>query len=336
VGAALRRAENSPSQLAFLSQCSEDKSITSMNANALAIPNRFNRVPLGTKKPGDEMIKGSQLVGRAVIDMEAAERLGKIKEIIVQHDGERVAGFVVVHGETLVGTAGKRRMIPASAVHSIGPDAMTVRGSAMQELVELDNLPRVSDIIGHKMVTQTGRLLGIIDDVLINRADGSIVGFVVGEGVRGKLENIFNPQRSRVRGYVRAEADLHVGKDLIIVPDDALIEGEPAAHEGNQKPTTGKTYERDSQGWEARASAESTRPSIWTRRTDTAAQTRPETAVDRSLKSETARASETGRPVTLDEEKTSEIATPLTTDEAVTTVPQNEAVTTVQQDQSLK
>ena len=41
------------------------------------------------------MIKGSQLIGRAVIDMEAAERLGKIKEIIVQRDGERVAGFIV-------------------------------------------------------------------------------------------------------------------------------------------------------------------------------------------------------------------------------------------------
>ena len=118
-------------------------------------------------------------------------------------------------------------MIPASAVHSIGPDAVTVRGSAMQELAELDNLPRMSDIIGHKMITQSGRLLGVIDDVLINRADGTIVGFVVGEGVRSKLENIFNPQRSRVHGYVRAEADLHVGKELIVVPDDALIEGEP-------------------------------------------------------------------------------------------------------------
>ena len=50
----------------------------------------------------------------------------------------------------------------------------------------------MSDIIGHKMVTQSGRLLGIIDDMLISRADGTIVGFVVGEGVRSKLENIFN------------------------------------------------------------------------------------------------------------------------------------------------
>jgi uncharacterized protein YrrD len=281
------------------------------------------------------MIKGSQLVGRAVIDMEAAERLGKIKEIIVQRDGERVAGFVVVHGETLVGTAGKRRMIPASAVHSIGPDAMTVRGSAMQEVVELDNLPRMSDIIGHKMVTQSGRLLGVIDDVLINRGDGTIVGFVVGEGVRSKLENIFNPQRSRVRGYVRAEADLHVGKDLIIVPDDALIEGEPGVQEADQKQATGKT-EDDAQRWEERASAKSTRPSIWTRRTDTPAQIRPEIAIDRGLKSETARASETGGPATLDEEKAPEIAAPITTDEAVSTVSRDEAVTSVPQDQPLK
>ena len=68
------------------------------------------------------MIKGSQLIGRTVIDMEAAERLGKIKEIIVQRDGERVAGLWFVHGETIVGSGGKRRMIPASAVSSIGPD----------------------------------------------------------------------------------------------------------------------------------------------------------------------------------------------------------------------
>ena len=40
------------------------------------------------------MIKASQLVGRAVIDMEAAQRLGRMKEIIVQNNGERVAGFV--------------------------------------------------------------------------------------------------------------------------------------------------------------------------------------------------------------------------------------------------
>ena len=268
------------------------------------------------------MIKGSQLVGRAVIDMEAAERLGKIKEIIVQHDGERVAGFVVVHGETMVGTGGKRRMIPASAVHSIGPDAMTVRGSSMQELAELDNLPRMSDIIGHKMITQSGRLLGVIDDMLINRADGTIVGFVVGEGVRNKLESIFNPQRSRIHGYVRADSDLHVGKELIVVPDDALIEGEPGTHERDRETATAKTNEADSHSWEERASAESTRPSVWTRRIDTPERARPETRAEPRLKTETARAVENYRPA---DEPKSETSQADREDEAVATAPKNQS-----------
>ena len=268
------------------------------------------------------MIKGSQLVGRAVIDMEAAERLGKIKEIIVQRDGERVAGFIVVHGETMVATGGKRRMIPASAVHSIGPDAMTVRGSSMQELAELDNLPRMSDIIGHKMITQSGRLLGVIDDMLINRADGTIIGFVVGQGVRSKLENIFNPQRSRVHGYVRADSDLHVGKDLIVVPDDALIEGEPAAHEGDQKLPIAKTDDPDSHSWEERASEESTKSSIWTRRTDTPERARPETRAEPRLKTETARPVENYRPA---EEAKVENSQPDREDEAVTSAPKDQS-----------
>src|SRR5215831_15830729 len=267
------------------------------------------------------MIKGSQLVGRAVIDMEAAERLGRIKEIIVQRDGERVAGFVVMHGETIVGTGGSRRMVPASAVYSIGPDAVTVRGSAMKEqLAELDHLPRMSDIIGHKMITRSGRLLGLIDDMLINRADGTIVGFVVGEGVRTKLENIFNPQRSRVHGYVRADADLHVGKELIVVPDDALIEGEPDVHEGDQGTATVKTDEADSYRWEERALAEPRRPSIWTRGTHTAAPAQSETRVESPIKSETARAGEDYRPA---EETRAETSAPDHEDEAVTTAPKD-------------
>ena len=218
------------------------------------------------------MIKGSHLVGRSVVDMEAATRLGKIKEIIVQRDGERVAGFVVAHGETIVGTGGTRRIIPASALYAIGPDAITVRTSAINDRQpdDLDSLPRMSDVIGHKMVTRSGRLLGSIDDVLINGTDGSIIGFVVGEGIRNKLESILNPQRSRIHGYVRADADLQVGNELIVVPDDALIEGEPAASSSSAEPPTGTAREETPRGWGDRDERKSTRRSIWSRRIETA------------------------------------------------------------------
>jgi len=194
----------------------------------------------------------------------------------------------------------------------------------MLELAELDNLPRMSDIIGHKMVTQSGRLLGVIDDMLINRADGTIVGFVVGEGVRNKLENIFNPQRSRVHGYVRADADLHVGKELIVIPDNALIEGEPSTHERDRETATAKTDEADSHPWEERALAQSTRPSIWTRRPDTPAPARSETPAEPGLKTETARAVENYRPP---EEARPETSQPDRESEAVTTPLQDQSRT---------
>ena len=282
-----------------------------MDATALAISNRF-RGWAGNQKREVEMIKGSHLVGRAVIDMEAAARLGKVKEIIVQRDGERVAGFVVVHGETIVGTGGTRRMIPASAVYSIGPDAITVRGSAIRERSpNLSTLPRMSDIIGRKMLTRSGRLLGLIDDMLINGADGTIVGFVVGEGVRKKLESIFNPQRSKIHGYVRADADLHVGNELIVVPDDALIEGEPSVQD-DHKAAMQKTDQAESRGWGKRDSDESTGSSIWARRTGAATR----------LPSETARIVGDDRAAVPVEEAAPQVATP---DEAVTTVPQDQS-----------
>ena len=275
------------------------------------------------------MIKTSQLVGRAVIDMEGAQRLGKIREIIVERDGQRLAGFVVVHGETIVGSGGTRRTVPASALHSIGPDAVTVRGSGTKERTnDLDKLPRMSDVIGHKMVTRSGRLLGSIDDVLIDGADGTIIGYVVGEGVRNRLENIFNPQRSRIHGYVRADADLKVGDKLIVVPDDALIEGEPIAKDDDRKSSTQIPDAAEARGWRERASTtEPARSSIWTRQNDTemTQQDSLRTPTEPRLTSETARPIENNRPIAAPTEKT-EPEPPDTRGETLTTGPRDQRI----------
>ncbi len=173
------------------------------------------------------MIRARELIGRAVVDMDAAEKLGNVKEIIVSQSGERVAGFVVARGESIFG-GGVHRNVPASAVHVIGPDAITVSTTGETEAAaELASLPRVSDVMGRKMVSRSGRLLGSITDVLIEPRDGTIIGFSVGEGAKSKLENLFGGEKgSSTSSYVRADADLQVGKDLIVVPDDALVQPE--------------------------------------------------------------------------------------------------------------
>ncbi len=215
------------------------------------------------------MIKGSELVGRAVVDMDAAEKLGKIKEVIVQQDGERVAGFVVARGENVLGSGGTRRTIPASALNAIGPDAIVVHGAGLADhpVTELDALPRMSDVIGHKMVTQTGRLLGSIADILLDEKDGRVIGFVVGEGMKSKLENMFTPDRAAAHGYVRADADLHVGNDLIVVPDDAFVAGEWETHTAEGAPASSTAMNPEGHGWSAAGPARTARASIWKKRT---------------------------------------------------------------------
>src|SRR5205823_7565654 len=115
--------------------------------------------------------------------------------------------------------------------------------------------------------------------------------------------------------------DLHVGRDLIVVPDDALMQGEPSAHEGEHKKATERT-DADSHPWEERALEESTRPSIWTRRTDTPSRARPQTPAEPRLKTETARAVENYRSA---EEARPETSQPDREDEAVTTAPKDQS-----------
>ena len=153
---------------------------------------------------------------------------------------------------------------------------------------------------------------------------GRLSDIAVGEGVRNKLENIFNPQRSRIHGYVRADADLHVGNDLVVVPDDALIEGEPGTRENDNKPATEKVDETEHHGWSERASAESTRSSIWTRRTDAPVRSPSQTSAETGIESEIARPIESNRPPTAAEEAAPEKSPPQREEETVSPVPRDQ------------
>jgi uncharacterized protein YrrD len=208
------------------------------------------------------MIRGTELVGRAVVDMDAAEKMGHVKEIIIERDGERIAGFVAVQGDSMLG-GGTRRTIPAAALHAIGPDAITVHGSeAVAGAVDLATLPRMSDVTGRKMVTRSGQLLGSIGDLLVNPEDGSIIGFAFGEGVKSKLESMFATQKAAVQGYVRANADLQVGADLIVVPDEAVVLEEATTSAGSAAPIESEMPRAGERKWGS-ALPQSDRRSVW-------------------------------------------------------------------------
>ncbi|HEV7216833.1 MAG TPA: PRC-barrel domain-containing protein, partial [Chloroflexota bacterium] len=177
------------------------------------------------------MIRATTLRGRSVVDLDSAAKLGQLDELILDPEGRRVAGLVVSQGQSLLGDR-HERLLPASTVHAIGPDALTVHGSGAESLDErrLAGLPRLSGMTGRKVVTHNGRMLGVIGDVLIGPEDGGIIGYALdAQGPGGRLEELFGANRRDTGGdYIRAESDLRVGQDLIVAPDDAVVTAQPA------------------------------------------------------------------------------------------------------------
>ena len=158
------------------------------------------------------MIRATELSGRAVIDIDTAERIGTIEKLILDPEGKRVAGFVVSKGAGFPG-AKERTIVPSSAVHAIGPDAVTVRRDAIAaaDIGRIESLPRGSDVIGRKVVTEDGRYLGKVDDLLIERADGRIFGYVLADH-KGKGKH----------PYLPADSNLRAGKELIVATEEAM------------------------------------------------------------------------------------------------------------------
>ena len=169
------------------------------------------------------MIRAKELGGRAVVDVDAAEKLGRIDRVVLDPDGRRVAGFVVGRGSSIFNND-KDMVLLASCVHAVGPDAVTVhRGAAFEADSSLDDLPRVSDITGRKVVSDQGRLMGTVDDVLIDETDGRILGYALDDtGVIDKLRHPADAEGKHRGVFLRADANLRAGKDLIVAPEDAV------------------------------------------------------------------------------------------------------------------
>jgi sporulation protein YlmC with PRC-barrel domain len=117
-------------------------------------------------------------------------------------------------------------VIPSEAVHAIGPDAVTIRQSAVAgtDTTRLEALPKGSDVIGRKVVSEEGRFMGKVNDVLINRKDGHIVGYLLSEHTPGKkLEAVTGgDKKRRETPYLPADAKIKAGRDLIVASEESV------------------------------------------------------------------------------------------------------------------
>jgi uncharacterized protein YrrD len=175
------------------------------------------------------MINANDLDGRAVVDLESATKVGYVDEIYLDTDGGRIAAYLVSAGSKLTG-GGKKVMIPASAVQTFGPEAIMVRpvGGERVQHGDFERLPRLSHVKGRKVVSEGGKLLGTIDDVLLDEADGHIHGYTLKSG---SWTDTLMGNTNDHPDYVRGDADLRLGDDLLVVPESAVVVGKDRAED---------------------------------------------------------------------------------------------------------
>jgi uncharacterized protein YrrD len=174
------------------------------------------------------MIRATRLRDLPIVDLESAVKIGRVHELILDPGRRRVAAVVVRRGRALFGGGGDWT-VPGSAVVSVGADALTIRsfGHSHERGLELATYPTLASLMSRKVLSRRGKLLGAVADVLLDERTGAIVGYAL--DVRTGGRGLFGLAR---RGgdywpdYVKAEADLRVGRHIIVAPDHALVQGE--------------------------------------------------------------------------------------------------------------
>ncbi len=153
----------------------------------------------------ENQMKFSELKGRAVINVEDAEKIGEVENLLLDPGSRKVIGWKV----KTAGLFSTPISVTAQQIINIGPDAVTIKIDTAKPL-ETKNEPETVEltaIMGNKVVTDAGVLVGEVHDVLVDPVSGAITGYEVHEG------GLFAKSLE-----IAATEDVRYGEKLITIP----------------------------------------------------------------------------------------------------------------------
>lgn len=161
------------------------------------------------------MYRSKKLHALPVISLNDGEELGKVQGVIIDPEDAKLAALILDYRK---GFFKEPRLIPFEQIISFGDYAVTVQDSSSCERVSqsphLGALFRRSpQILGAKVLTEDGNLLGAVEEFCFDPATGKINGLELGN----KLLNNLVHGKTIIKGNVITT----IGKSAIIVKSDA-------------------------------------------------------------------------------------------------------------------
>jgi uncharacterized protein YrrD len=168
------------------------------------------------------LLRTSELTGRPVVTL-GGELVAEIKDIVFERAGGRIAGFTLRNPGLF--SRSRKDSLPWSGVHGVGRDAVMVTDEtvlvAAKELAPRKQA-RKADVLEDRVLTDTGRDLGHVVDVVLHSGTSlDVVGYEVQAsealGTAGRRVFIPLPDTVSVSGehlIVPAAATEFVSEDL--------------------------------------------------------------------------------------------------------------------------
>ena len=187
------------------------------------------------------MRKSKRFASMPVFSLEEGLHIGSVKEIVVSPNDKRVAALIIEQK----GWFREQRFIPYHKVYSVGDDAVTIektsgvqRATGLPDIVKL--LKDKIKVIGAKIVTENGNLLGFIDEYYVEIETGNITGL---EFSGNLINNVIKGRAFLDISFVRT-----IGREIVIVNNEApenvfKLDGGLQETFKNMRETTGHLWE---------------------------------------------------------------------------------------------
>ena len=160
------------------------------------------------------MRKVSELVGKSIVSAASGEHLGKVSDVLVDQQSHRVLGFVIGGG-----LMGSEHVLLHADVQAMGADAVVARSGtgvvgARDWREQGVAAARTSTLTDRRVLTNSGRALGKVHDVLLDDRGAAVEAFEVSVPSLGGLVH-----KHTILPHV---AGMTIGADAVLVPDQSV------------------------------------------------------------------------------------------------------------------
>ena len=161
------------------------------------------------------LLRGTDLIGLPVVTL-AGDDIAEVRDVLFDGGAGQVLGFTLNKRGRFAGRM--KEVLMREQVYAVGPAAVMVRpDTSLGQSADTDIRHRDpgGDVIADRVMTDSGVQVGTVTDVVIDTADGAVVGY--------EVEPSDDPdQRKGRRSYVPLPVTGAVSGEALIVPASAI------------------------------------------------------------------------------------------------------------------